>query len=122
MLSVKKEVEMNRSYNHIKHLVDTHDWLIYQSEAISHVTIRRLWRQCINFAVKHDANQLDGKQRHTGFDYYEYDMPKFGTPGWAHSSLNRSHGSLGFQEHLEDLEHDQARHQGIHGHGQSQTC
>ena len=71
---------------------------------------------------KHNGNQLDGKERHTGFDYNEYDMPKFGTPGWAQSSLERSHTSLNFQEHLEDLEHDQACHQGIHDHGQSDTC
>ena len=49
-------------------------------------------------------------------------MPKFGTPGWAQSSVDRGHGSLDFQEHHEDLEHDQARHQGVHGHGQSETC
>ena len=71
---------------------------------------------------KHEANQLDGKQHHAGFDYNEYDMPKFGiTPGGrAQSSLDRS--SLYFQAHREDFEHDQARHQGIHGHGRGETC
>ena len=82
-------------------------------------TSRRLCQQ----AGKHEANQLDGEQRHTRFDYYEDDMPKFGTPGgwaqWAQLSLDRS--NLYSQEHLEDLEHDQARHQGIHGHGRGQT-
>ena len=42
----------------------------------------------------------------------EYDMPKFGTPGWdrwAQISLNRS---TNYQEHLEDLEHDRACHNG----------
>ena len=61
---------------------------------------------------KHDANQLDGKQRHTGFDYYEYNMPKFCTPSWApswaQSLLDQS--GLNFQEHLEDFEHYQACH------------
>ena len=35
---------------------------------------------------------MDDKQRHPGFDYYEYDMPKFGTtgPGFAQRSLDRS--------------------------------
>ena len=89
-----------------------------------------MYRPCLKSkqAGNHDANQLDGKQRHTGFDYYEYDMLKFGTPGWAEwaqCSLDRSTSSLkalNFQEHLEDLEHDQARHQGIHDHGCDQTC
>ena len=101
---------MKRSYhNHIKHLVDRNDKVI-------DISRRRLHWQ----VVEHDANQLDGKQRHAGFDYYEHDMPKFGTPGRAQSSVNRS--SLDFQEHLEDLEHDQTRHQGIHGHGHGETC
>ena len=31
---------------------------------------------------KYDSKKLTGKQRHTGFDYYEYDIPKCGsTPG-----------------------------------------
>jgi hypothetical protein len=46
----------------------------------------------------------------------------YGTPGYAQSSLERSISSIDFQEHLEDLEHDQARHQGIHSHGRSETC
>ena len=69
---------------------------------------------------KHEANQLDGKQRHTGFDYYEYNMPKFVTPGWVQSSLDWNR--INFQEQLEDLENDQACHQGIHGHGRGETC
>ena len=109
MLSVKQnKVEVVRSYNHIKHLVDT-------NEQVVDSFIRRQ-------DVKHEANQLDGKQCHTGFYYYEYDMPEFGTPGWTQSSIDRSHGTFNFQEYLEDLEHDQARHQGIHGHGQRETC
>ena len=63
VISKTKEVEMNRSYNHVKHLVDTNDY-------INTIDSWRLHWQ----AVKHDANQLDGKQCHTGFDYYEYDM------------------------------------------------
>ena len=77
-----------------------------------------------NQAANYDADQLDGKQPHTGFDYYEYDMPKIGTPGWAQRAqclLDRSSLS-NFQEHLKDLEHDQARHQGIHDHGCGQSC
>ena len=45
---------------------------------------------------------------HAGFDYYEHDTPKFGTPE-AQSSLHRSHN---FRD-LEDPEHDD-RHQGMH--------
>ena len=92
---------MNRSYNHIKHLVDNTD--------IVKSNIHRPgchWRH----NPKHHVNQLDDKQRHTGFDYYEYDMLKFGIPSWAQFSFDRSTSSLDFQEHREDLEHDQARH------------
>ena len=104
----------NKSYKniHIKHLVDNNEYV--------NKIGRRLHWQII---VKQDANQLDGKQRHPGFDYYEYDMPIFGTttPGWGdtQSSLDRSttSNSFNFQEHLEDFEHDQARYQGIHGQG-----
>ena len=68
--------------------------------------------------LQHETNQLYGKQRHTGFNYYEYDMPKFVILSWAQSSLDRSRlNSRG----LEDPEHDHARHQGIHGHGRGQT-
>ena len=106
---------MNRSYNHIKHLVDTND------DVQSNLNARRLplWLIQRIQQYKRNANQLDGKQRYTGFGYYEYDMPKFATPSWAQWSLYR--GSLNFQEHLEDLEHDQARHQGIDDHGYHQT-
>ena len=108
MLSVKQnKVEIIRSYNHIKHLVDTNE------QEVNSFTRRQ--------DVKHEANQLDGKQRHTGFDYYENDMPEFGTSSWAQGSIDRRHGILNFQEYLEDLEHDQTRHQGIHGHGQRKT-
>ena len=104
---------MSRSYNHIKHFVDNNDYL---------QTNCKTWRRRSKFneAGNHDANQLDGKQRHTGFDYYEYDVPKFGTAGRTQCSLDRS--SFNFQEHLEDLEHDQARYQSIYGHGYGQTC
>ena len=63
---------MNRSYNHIKHLVDTNDYVIN----ITSISRPLHWQ-----VAEHDANQLDGKHCHTGFNYYEYDMPKFGTPG-----------------------------------------
>jgi hypothetical protein len=107
MSSVKQRC---RKYNHIKHLVDTNEYDIS--------IIRRLgW-----LIVKHEATYLDGKQCHTGFDYYDNDMSKLGTPSCAQSSLDRSSNSPNFQEHLEDLEHDQARHQGIHGNGQGETC
>ena len=107
---------MNRFYNHIKRLVDTNDEVYSNSNACG-----GRWVILIQ-AGNHDANQLDGKQRHTGFDYYEYDMPKFtsATPGWAQHFLDRSR--FNFQDHLEDLEHDQARHQSIHDHGCSQSC
>ena len=67
---------MNRSYNYIKNLVDNNDEVQGNPK-----TWRR--RSSLNFyqAGNHDTNQLDGKQRHTGFNYYEYDMPKFGTSG-----------------------------------------
>ena len=65
---------MNRSYNHIKSLVDNNDKIESNQRHLRS-------RLKLNQAGNHDANQLDGKQRHTGFDYYEYDMPKFGTPG-----------------------------------------
>jgi hypothetical protein len=106
---------MNSFYNHIKNLVDISEYVISNLKD----KVRRLGHQWTEVG-KHDANQLDGKQRHTGFNYYEYDMSKFGTPGCAQSLLDRN--SLNFQEHLEDPEHDQARHQGINGHGQSETC
>ena len=104
---------------------------------------RNTWRRLqISYCIKlrqagnNDTNQLDGKQCHTGFDYYEQDMLKFGILGraqahWAQCSLNRSirlrltgkqPRPLKYQEHLEDFEHDQARHQGIHDHGYGQTC
>ena len=69
----------------------------------------------------HDTNQSGSKQRHARFYYYEYDMPKFGTPGCVQISLERSK-LTDFLEHLEDLEHDQGRHQGIHGHRQGEAC
>ena len=47
-------------------------------------------------------------------------MPKFITPGWAQSSLDRS--GLNNSCNLEEPEHDHARHQGIHGHGRGHTC
>ena len=75
MLSViykKKEVQMNRSYNHIKHSVEN---------IVNNIMARLHWQD-----VKHDANQLDSKQRHAGFDYHEYDVLEFGTtPGRAQS-------------------------------------
>ena len=68
---------MNGSYNHIKHLADSNEVVISK--------IQRPGFQCQGLAClqdheKHEANQLDDKQRHTRFDYYEYDMLKFGTP------------------------------------------
>ena len=89
---------MNRSYNHINHLVDRNDIIITFKSPLH-------WQD-----VKHEENQLDDKQRHTRFDYYEYNVSKLGTPCWAQSSLDRSHVSLNFQEHSEDFENEQARH------------
>ena len=87
---------MIRYYNQIKRLVERND----EGQSFFE-TWRRLHGP--KFKGDHDHN-LDGKQRHTGFDYYEYTLPKFVTPGggwaqWAH-----------FQENLEYLEHDQACH------------
>ena len=67
---------MNRSYNHIKRLVDNNDEVHKNLKTWR----RRPYHKWIQ-AGNHDSNQLDGKQRHTRFNYYEYDMPKFGTPG-----------------------------------------
>ena len=96
---------MNRAYNHITYFTDNKDI----------VKSRRQRRRGLihQDRVKHHANQLDDKQRHTGFDYYEYDMPIFG---------NSIPNIFNFQEQLEDLEHDQARRQAIHGHGRGKTC
>ena len=108
---------MNRSYNHVKHFVENSDV----------VKSNRHWPGAIVSDFdrpqdpKHHVNELDDKQRHTGFDYYEYDMPYFGTSSWIQSSLDRSTTSLNFQEH-HDPEHNQARHQAIHSHGRSVTC
>ena len=63
---------MNRFYNHIKHFADRKD--------IGKRRRRRIGLFRIRQGVKHDANQLDDEQHHTGFDYYEYDMPKFVIP------------------------------------------
>ena len=60
---------MNRSYNHIKNFADNNDVLISNIQWLG-------WRKLTwQHHPKHQANQLDDKQRHTGFDYYEYDMP-----------------------------------------------
>ena len=110
---------MNRSYNHIKHFVDTTDYKKSSSD------IAVLSPRCHVQVANYGANQLDDEQRHTGFDYYEYDMPKCGIPGWTQSSLDQRATNLttiNFREHHEDSEHDQARHQGIHKNGQNQTC
>ena len=72
-ISKTKEVEMNRSYNYIKRLVDRNGIITSNKGPI----------RCQD--GKQEANQLDGKQRHAGFDYYEYNMPMFGTPGWVRS-------------------------------------
>ena len=75
--------------------------------------------------ANYGANQLDDQQSQTWFNYYEYDMSKRGIPGWGQSSLDRSTiilSTTNFQEHFEDPEHDQARHQGIYSNGQNQTC
>ena len=109
---------MNRSYNHIKHFIDNKD--VVRSKNHRPGSHELNWHP--DRRLKHDANQLDDKQHHTGFDYYEYNMLKFTTPGWAQTSLDRSTSSFNFQEHLEDSEHNQARHQAIHGHGRGETC
>ena len=68
--------------------------------------------------VKQEATYLDGK--HTGFDYHEYDMSKFGTAGCAQNSLDQIVGTLSAKNTLRIL-NDQAR-QGIHSNGQGETC
>ena len=109
---------MNRSYNHIKHFVDTN--AVVNSRRHRPGECHKLtWHRD---SVKQSANQLDDKQRHTRFDYYEHDMSKFGTPSWAQSSLDRSTNSFNFQEHLEDPEYNQARHQAVHSHCRDETC
>ena len=58
---------MNRSYNHIKHFIDTNE-----------VVKSNIHRDGVCVWIhdrKHCVNHLDDKQGHTGFDYYEYDMP-----------------------------------------------
>ena len=72
----KEEVEMNRSYNHITHINDSIG--VLKSSQQWHRSRGLTWY--IRHGVKHGANQLDDEQRHTGFDYYECDMSKFGTP------------------------------------------
>ena len=106
---------MIRSYNHIKYFVDNNEEVKSKRHPYGLTWHKRQ-------GIKHKANQLDEKQRHTRFDYYEYDMPKSGTPSWAQSSLDSRTSGFNFQEHLEDPEHDQARHQTIHGHGRGETC
>ena len=66
---------MNRSYNHIKHFIDSIEVLKSNKHRSA-----RYHRDTRPHDPKHHANQLDDKQRRTGFDYYEYDMLKFGTP------------------------------------------
>ena len=102
---------MNSSYNHIKHFVDTNEVLK------SNILQPGVWIH----EPKHHANYLDYKQRHTGFDYYEYDMPKFGISSWAQTSIDRSSSCFNFWEHCVDPEHNQARYQAIHSHGRSDT-
>ena len=65
--SKTKEVEMNRSYNHIKHFADDKEVL----KSKIHRPDDFVWIH----DEKHHTTQLDEKQHHTGFDYYEYDMP-----------------------------------------------
>ena len=68
--------EQRELNNHIKHLVDKYDQV-----HSNYKTWRHLSRLKLNQAGNYDANQMDGKQRHAGFNYYEYDMLKFGIPG-----------------------------------------
>ena len=58
---------MNRSYNHVKHLVDNNEAVLNNKQ----------WPGVCGWIndPKHYANYLNDKQRHTGLDYYEYDMP-----------------------------------------------
>jgi hypothetical protein len=74
VISKTKEVEMYRSHNYIKHFVDKID-------NVKNINPSLPVHWLVGIRKHDDANQLDDKQRHTGFDYYEYDMPKFGTPG-----------------------------------------
>ena len=111
---------MNRYYNHINHFVDTNDYFH------SNANTSTLRQHCLWQDLEHEAKQLDGKQRHTWFNYYEYDMPKFGTPDgwvqWAQIWNPFDRNSFNFQKNHENFEHYQPRRHGIHGHGHSQTC
>ena len=53
----------------------------------------------------HNSSQLDWKQSHTRFNYYEYDMLKCAPASDPWSLVVRS-SNLDFLEHLEDSEHD----------------
>ena len=61
--SKTKEVEMDRSYNHIKHLVDSNE--VFKSKK------RRpgCHELTLPYDPKQHANQMGDKQGHTGFDY-----------------------------------------------------
>ena len=65
---------MNRSYNHIKHFADSKEVLKSKKHRPGYGCLP------IQYDPKYHANQLDDKQCHTRFNYYEYDMLKFGTP------------------------------------------
>ena len=67
---------MNGSCNHIKHFIDTNK-VLKSKEHRPGCLVDLTWLRARD---KYHAKQLDDKQRHTGFNYYEYDMPKFGTP------------------------------------------
>ena len=69
VISKTIEVEINGSYNHIEHFIDSND-------IITSINGPLHWQN-----GKHEANQLDGQQRHARFDYYEHNVPKFAPPG-----------------------------------------
>ena len=113
---------MNRSYNHIKHFADSNKVIINNIHRPGCVG-DQTWPYVHE---KHHAKQLDDKQHHAGFEYYEYDLPmsagRTDTPSWAQITIDRCTSSFYFPQDLEDLEHDHARRQDIHHHGRSETC
>ena len=85
---------MNRFYNHIKHLVDNKDQI---------KNIRR--RRQVD---KYDATGI--------LNLIITNIICRSLVPWVEPKVR-----FNFQEHLEDLEHQQARHQGIYGGGRGET-
>ena len=101
---------MTDLYNHIQHFMDT-------SDEVNGIIGSPIRGNDGDHNGHHKPSQLDWKQNHTRFNYFEYDTLKFAP---AENLGVRSTG-LDFLEHLEDPEHDQSCHQSIYGHGQGET-